>query len=134
MEVRKVQIAAISAQAAQGSKAAFNELYRLTRDGAFFVALTMTHNPDDAEDILQESYLKVWQQMPALREAAAFKAWLNCTVANTAKNFLKQRGRFLYDAPDGEETESFLDFLPETDSAYIPDASMDTEETKRLIM
>jgi len=125
-------MAALAREASNGDENAFNELYHLTRDRAYFVAYTITHSEQDALDILQESYLKAWQKCGALEKPAVFGAWLHQIVGNTAKDFVKKRRPQLFEPLD-EEVDP-LALLPEEDAAYIPDAAMDTAETKRLIM
>jgi len=125
------QIARLTEQAQKGSQDAFNELYRLTRDRAFFVARSIAGNEQDALDIIQDSYLKAWQNLHGLKQPEQFPAWLRQITGNTAKNYLR-RGKPQLFLPGGEE--NLLDFQAEEDGAYIPDAAMDTAETRRLIM
>jgi len=116
-----------------GSQQAFNELYRLTRDRAYFVAYSVTGDEQDALDILQDSYLKAWQSIATLREPERFTAWLKQITGNTAKNFIKQRKPYMFQTA-GEAEAILLDLQAEKNSAYIPHAAMDTAETRRLIM
>jgi len=123
---------ALAVRAVQGDENAFNELYHLTRDRAYFVAYSITHNEQDALDILQESYLKAWQKCGSLQTPAVFGAWLNQIVGNTAKDFVKKRRPLLFEALDNDT--DILALQPEENDAYIPHEAMDTSETKRLIM
>ncbi|MCL2106267.1 MAG: RNA polymerase sigma factor [Oscillospiraceae bacterium] len=127
------RIAELAQQAAQGSQGAFNELYRLTRDRAYFVAFTITKNEQDALDIVQDSYLKAWRHIGHLRPPWNFGAWIKQISCNTAKDFIKHLKPNIFE-PTGETEENPLDLQAEKDSGYIPDAAMDTEETRRLIM
>ena len=126
------QLEALARSAASGDENAFNELYRQTRDRAYFVAYSVTKNEDDAMDILQESYLKAWQKLGSLENPAVVGAWLNQIVGNTAKDHVKKRRPQLFQP--AEEEDDPLAWQPEKDSGYIPDAAMDTAETRRLIM
>jgi len=126
------KITELARKASMGDEAAFEELYRLTRDRAYFVAYSITHNEEDSLDILQESYLKAWKKLREMIEPEICAAWMNQIVGNTAKDFVKKRRPQLFE-PLGEE-DNLLMLQPEEDSAYIPDAAMDTTETKRLIM
>lgn len=123
-------MAALVRQAQQGSQEAFNELYRLTRDRAYFVAYSIAKNEQDALDILQDAYLKAWQKLDTLHDPALFSAWFRQITGNTAKNFVKKQQPLLFCGGD----ESPLDWQPEQDDDYIPDAAMDVAETRRLIM
>ena len=120
----------LALEAAQGSTSAFQELYRLTRQGAWFVALSITKNEHDAQDILQESYLKAYKSLGQLAQPESFVPWLNQIVANKAKNFIarKKPGSFAQ-----YEDENAQDWQEETDPAFIPDEHLDQEEAKALI-
>ena len=128
----EVQIGMLAEQAAQGNEGAFNELYLLTRDRAYFVAYSVARNEQDALDILQESYLKAWKKLGELNTPDIFCAWLRQIVGNTAKDYVKKRRPQMFEPLDNET--DLLTLQPEEDEAYIPDAAMDTAETKRLIM
>lgn len=118
--------------AAKGDENAFDELYVLTRDRAYFVAYSITKNEQDALDILQESYLKVWQKIDKLENPEAVSAWLRQIVGNTAKDFVKKRRPLLFEPLERDDGSLVLPF--EENTEYIPDAAMDTAETKQLIM
>ena len=49
--------------------------------------------PADAADVAQESLLAAWQQLPSLRDANAFPAWLRRICINRCRNALRARGR-----------------------------------------
>ena len=126
------QVAALAKRAAQGDENAFNELYRLTRDHAWFVAHAIARDEQDALDILQESYMKAWKKLREMESPEVCAAWVYQIVGNTAKDFMKKRRPQLFVPRDDEDDA--LDWQPEQDSGYIPDAAMDTAETRRLIM
>jgi RNA polymerase sigma factor (sigma-70 family) len=127
------RIAELALKAQQGKQDAFNELYRLTRDRAYFVALTITHNEQDALDIIQDSYLKAWQCIGSLEKPEQFPAWLRQITGNMAKDYIKRHSPLLFLGSD-DDTDDFFDLQEEKDCDYIPDAAMDTAETRRLIM
>ncbi|MCL2433021.1 MAG: sigma-70 family RNA polymerase sigma factor [Clostridia bacterium] len=117
-----------------GSESAFNELYLLTRDAAFFVAVSITKNQEDALDILQEAYLKAWKNLAALRDPAQFKPWFNQITANAAKSYIKKRNPTLFGDVAALNSVDCPDLQADKDTAYIPDASLDVAETRQLIM
>jgi RNA polymerase sigma factor (sigma-70 family) len=47
----------------------------------------------DAADVTQEAFVSAWQQLPKLRDAAAFDAWLRRICVNRSRNWLRSRGR-----------------------------------------
>ncbi|HXV28996.1 MAG TPA: RNA polymerase sigma factor [Sinorhizobium sp.] len=76
---------------ADGDRAAFNRLSRRHLDRAFGVALRMTGNRADAEDVVQEVFLRLWQRPEAWRPGQAqFSTWLYRVVVNRCLD-LKRR-------------------------------------------
>ena len=120
----------LALEAAQGSASAFEQLYLLTRQGAWFVALSITKNEQDAQDIIQESYLKAFKSVGQLTQPESFAPWLHQIVANKAKNYIaRKRPDSFADYGD----ENALDWQEETDPAFLPDENLDREEAKALI-
>ena len=61
----------------------------------FRIAFSMTGSPDDAEDILQNVFLKFHLKRPAFTDSEHCKAWLIRTAVNETKDFLRFRKRRL---------------------------------------
>ncbi len=55
----------------------------------------MTRDTPDAEDCLQETYLRAYRAYPRLDSSANCRAWLYKIATNTARTHLKRRGRAL---------------------------------------
>ena len=53
----------------------------------------MLHNTADAEDCLQETFLRAYRAFPRLAADSNYRAWLYKIATNTARTHLKQRGR-----------------------------------------
>jgi RNA polymerase sigma-70 factor (ECF subfamily) len=76
---------------ADGDRAAFSRLSNRHLDRAFGVALRMTGNRADAEDVVQEVFLRLWQRPDAWRPGQAqFSTWLYRVVVNRCLD-LKRR-------------------------------------------
>ncbi|HEX7502036.1 MAG TPA: sigma-70 family RNA polymerase sigma factor [Acidobacteriota bacterium] len=80
------------AQAATGGEAAFAELVRRHQDKVFGLAYRYSRDRQDAEDLAQEVFLKVWRHARSFRGEALFSTWLYRLAVNTCLNF-KQRQR-----------------------------------------
>jgi len=65
-----------------GDGDAFRELLGRYRKSTFALAYQMLGNADDAEDISQEAFVKVFQALPGFRREAAFSTWLYRIVTN----------------------------------------------------
>lgn len=97
-------------QAARGDLDAFNQLVLKHQDLAYRHALSMLNDSWLAEDVVQEGFVKAFQNMPSFR-GGSFRAWLMRIVTNTAYDVLRQKSKkptqpLFPDDDDGEELES----------------------------
>ena len=67
------------------------QLYRKYCDGMFVVANRFVKNADDAEDVLQESFIKAFQKIHQYKGEVTFGAWLKRIVVNKSIDFLKSK-------------------------------------------
>ncbi|MDT0606936.1 RNA polymerase sigma factor [Croceitalea rosinachiae] len=67
------------------------KLYRQYCDGMFCVAMRFLKNSDDAEDVLQESFIKAFQKIEQFSGEVTFGAWLKRIVVNKSIDFLKSK-------------------------------------------
>jgi len=123
-------IPALARQAAQGNAEAFQQLYHLTRQRAWFVAISITKNEHDAQDILQDSYIKAWEKMSTLEKPEAFAGWLSQIVANQAKNYISRKRPDSF-ADYGDDNAMY--WQEETDVDLLPGESYDQAEAKALV-
>lgn len=66
-------------------------LYKQYCDGMFCVAMRFLKNTDDAEDVLQESFIKAFQKIHQFKGDVTFGAWLKRIVINKSIDFLKTK-------------------------------------------
>lgn len=94
-------------------------------DMLFRCCLIMLGNASDAEDAVQETYLKYLRKQPALHDEEHRKAWLLKTAANQCRDMLRFRKRHPEEAIDevhayARDTQNpqILDALMRLDSRY----------------
>src|SRR6266702_4197795 len=78
----------------RGDPQAFEELVRITYRHVYTQAFRLVQDRQDAEDVAQEAYLRVFRGLAGFREEAQFETWLYRIVANTAMSYLRKRQRF----------------------------------------
>ena len=72
--------------------AAFQTLYNATRQKLLKSALLIVRNPDDADELVQEAYIKVWTRAASYRRSAFSPiSWLVAIVRNHALDHLRRR-------------------------------------------
>lgn len=57
------------------------------------LAMQITKNHEDANDVMQETFIKVYQSIHTFRQEAAFETWIYRIAVNEALNFVKRRER-----------------------------------------
>lgn len=85
-------------------QARFVELAMEHMPAIYSGALRMTRNPSDAEDLVQETYLKAYRAFASFAEGTNLKAWLYRIMTNTFINSYRARQR-RPDETDLDETE-----------------------------
>ncbi len=70
------------------------ELYTRYSPKMLAVCFRFAHNKEDAEDMLQEGFIKVFSQIHTFRNQGAFEGWVRRIVVHTCINNLKKNKRF----------------------------------------
>src|SRR5919205_67662 len=74
-------------------KARFEELAMEHMGSLYTAAMRMTRNPADAEDLVQETYLKAYRAFATFQEGTNLKAWLYRILTNTYINSYRAKKR-----------------------------------------
>lgn len=82
---------ALVEQSKAGDRNAQYQLYGLYVDAMFNVAMRMLTIREDAEDVLQESFVEAFKKLDTFRFESAFGAWLKRIVINRSINHLKTK-------------------------------------------
>lgn len=90
---RRGELEQLLLRTGQGDRDAFARLYSLTRDGVYALALSLLHDAHEAQDIAQDTFVKVWESAPAYRPQGSPMAWLLTVARNLARTRLRQGGR-----------------------------------------
>ena len=98
--------AATVSRARAGDSDAFRLLVEQHSRPVFRVAYRMTGNEHDADDVVQETFLRVYRQLDRFQERANFGTWLHRIAINCALDLLRSRGRIdRHYGGDPEEAE-----------------------------
>ncbi|MBF5045994.1 sigma-70 family RNA polymerase sigma factor [Aggregicoccus sp. 17bor-14] len=83
--MRELELGALITQAAEGDQAAFRELYRRFRPTVRRVAQSFTAlGPAEVEDVVQDTFVRAYKELPRLRHPQAFSRWLVTIARNHA--------------------------------------------------
>lgn len=79
---------ALVRRAQQGDTVAFEQLLTQHAQFVYNLALRTVNVPQEAEDIAQEAFVRVWRKLPQFRAEAHFRTWLYRIVINLCYNRL----------------------------------------------
>ena len=81
------------ARAKQGDRGAFDELVKATYQKVHGLALRLTGNEHDADDVVQDTYVRAFRSLRKFRGDARFSTWLHRITANSASTYMGRRQR-----------------------------------------
>lgn len=93
------------------------------------LALQITKNHEDANDVMQETFIKVYQSIHTFRQEAAFKTWIYRIAVNEALNFVKRRER-RRESPLSTTDESEYDPSVRQKAEMANDPQLNAEKTE----
>ena len=103
------------ARCRRGDQEAFAALVHATYRRAYGLAFRLLRDRFEAEDVAQESYLRMFRSMEGFREEARVETWMHRIVTNVAITRLRSRGR---------SAELVSDELLEDDVSPFPDTGV----------
>ena len=110
----------------KGEIAAQRELYNLFADLMLGICYRYTKSMADAEDVLQEGFLKVFRHLHQYKFQGELGGWIRQIMVNTAINYLKKNSRYQLEL-------SFTDSSLHPVSVDDPEASLSVKELAELI-
>ena len=124
--------AAVIERVRAGDTETFQVLVERHSHAVFRLAYRMTGNEEDAEDVVQETFLRAFRRLNQFAGQASFAVWLHRIAANCSLDLLRQRRRQatagVLRSPHPPET---LDLLP--GPTPTPDRAMANAETQQQV-
>src|SRR6266852_7193516 len=77
--------------AQRGDQRAFEQLVRLYDQNVLRLALNLLRSPEDANDVYQEAFLRVYKNLHSFRFDCSFHTWLYRIVTNLCLDALRKR-------------------------------------------
>ncbi|UCC95271.1 MAG: sigma-70 family RNA polymerase sigma factor [Candidatus Omnitrophota bacterium] len=115
-------------QACRGDMRAFEEIYRIASGFVYSMALRITHNEADAEEITQDVFMKIHRNLKGFQFRSSFKTWVYRITVNTAINTYRRTAKELKRRGD-------YDIALKTQRApSATEASIDRKESQRLLI
>lgn len=128
--------AELAMRAAGGDRGAFELIMRRHNRRLFRLARSLVRSDEEAEDVLQEAYLRAYRRLRGLASGEALAAWLARIVANEALGRLRALGRVVsledFRARAGTEDDDGADDGPASDDPG-PERLAASAELRRLL-
>jgi RNA polymerase sigma-70 factor, ECF subfamily len=125
--------AAAADQARKGNQQAFRVLVERHSHSVFRLAFRMTGNEQDAEDLVQETFLRAYKKIRDFDGRASFGTWLYRICANCCLDLLRSRKsrRELQPIDDAEKTHSWLETVAAPDPS--PERITQSGQIRRVL-
>ena len=107
--------------AQDGCPDAFGDLVRATYDDTYSLALRLVGNPEDAQDVAQDTYLRAFRAIGRFRGESSIATWLYRITTNCATTLIARRRRVNHDRFPDED--AVVDDCPEHDPQLRADAA-----------
>jgi RNA polymerase sigma-70 factor (ECF subfamily) len=122
--------------AQRGDESAFAELVRAYDQNVLRMALNILHSPEDARDVYQEAFLRVYRNLGKFRFDCAFGTWLYRIVANLCLDQIRRRKVRKEETSRVETSEGEVDrfqFVPEERAGVDPQRALLSAEVKQRV-
>lgn len=107
-------------------RASQKQLYNLFAEGMLGVCYRYTKSMSDAEDVLQEGFIKVFNKLHQYNNEGELGGWIRRIMVTTALNFLKRNAKYQYDLGFDNTTLHPV-------AADNPEVQLDAKELASLI-
>ena len=121
--------------AAKGDQSAFSELVTAYERLVYNTAKSKVFSHEDAMDISQEVFIKIWRSLPNWRGECRFATWIYKVCVNASLDFLRrapEETESLSGRPDEDGEERPLEIADESVSAS-PESSLEQNETTMAV-
>jgi len=129
MEIDKISALVRAVQ--RGDSQAANDLYTETYQGLYYYISKTLNDPELAQDLLQETFIEIYQTIGNLNGPAAFLKWSRQIAYHKCTAYARKTREILVD--ENEDGLSVFDTLEEERAEFIPDEALDKEDLKQTV-
>jgi len=113
------------AKAKTGDETAFEALYDKYSQKVYNLALRMSRNTEDALDLSQEIFIRVYKSLPFFKEESSFSTWLYSIASNACIDFTRREAK--------KKADSLDDSVFELPDIKTPESEMDKKQLRQDI-
>jgi RNA polymerase sigma-70 factor (ECF subfamily) len=117
--------------AQKGDPDALNELIYSQQHYVYSIAMSVLKNPEDAADLTQEAFIRLFRALPQYNGDSRFTTWLYRLVVNLGRDELRRRGRQvpIITTDDDQETDP-LAMVADESRWNNPEGVLDSQEMR----
>ena len=112
-----------------GDKEAFRLLMEKYQQQVFYVAMGFVHSREDAEDITQEVFIRVFHSLGSFKEKSLFSTWLYRIALNTSINYINKNKRQKFFTEAGDNLMNLFNRNNEEKNAHQQLEATETEKS-----
>ena len=116
--------------AQKGDQSAFEQLLDRYQKTVYHQALRLVGDPEDAADVTQEVFLKVWKHLPTFRGESSFATWLHKLTDNASLDLIRREKKRRGDSSLDDEDNAVP--LP-ADPALTPHQRVERQELHQAV-
>ena len=122
-------------RAQRGDRLAFEQLVRLYESNVLRLAMQLTRSEDEARDLYQDAFLKIYRSLGRFRFESRFSTWVYRVVTNVCLDHLRRASRrHEQQAPVADDSgPEFFSSLPENRAAHNPERAYQGKEIARRL-
>jgi RNA polymerase sigma-70 factor (ECF subfamily) len=125
------------ARAQAGDMAAFRQLVERHQRRAYGIALALVKDENDARELVQDAFLRVYKSLASFQGTSSFFTWLYRIITNLSIDLLRRPGHRAAELDEGrleieEDQEAFFPFLSRVDGSDPVDVVRRKEIGERL--
>ena len=115
-------------KAQKGDNDAFRFLYDKHWPSVLFVCEKLCKNPEDAKDIMQDTFFKAYQKMHQVQDVEKFKPWLITIATNEYYQQVRKKQVQTY------EDDEVLENIAEMDESFLPEIYVEKKESYKFLI
>ncbi len=120
-------------KARAGDEESFGELVKMYHPRIYNLAYGMVNNADDAAELAQQTWVKVWNKLGSFKADARFFTWVYRVACNTSLDFLRRKARLREDSlVDGVEPAVHPDLERAASRNPRPDRELAQSEIREV--
>jgi RNA polymerase sigma-70 factor, ECF subfamily len=116
-------------RAQHGDGAALTQLVETTQQRVYNLAYRILRNRQEAEDLAQDIYVRVWRALPDFRGESKFTTWLHVIATNTCLNRRRKLRKQLESEVDAEDQ---IDMIPLAEDDADPEGHLERHDQEAV--